>query len=68
MTILMNISKTTIQLSKSTLEDLKLEKLTKRESYDEQITRILYSSKRWKTLTMVAKAKYKSMTIGDTAS
>lgn len=52
----MNIDKTTIQLSKSTLEDLKLEKLTKRESYDEQITRILHSSKRWKTLTIEAKA------------
>jgi hypothetical protein len=64
----MSIAKTTVQLSKSTLEDLKLEKLTKRESYDEQITRILYSSKRWKNLTMVAKAKYKSMTIGDNAS
>ena len=37
----MNINKTTISISKELLQKLKLIKLTKRESYEEVITRLI---------------------------
>ena len=51
----MNINKTTISISKELLQKLKLIKLTKRESYEEVVTRLI--EKRIQGEMMVIKCK-----------